>query len=397
MEETRSRSALPPIEIMLAVLYIFGRLILFLCLIPKDIYGAGDLPGYFEWAGLNGWPFFSFWVEYPPVFPLIVKSFYLLSGAQVFLFDFLIVMLISICGGLSIYVFAKIARRLFDENEAARRIVIYFAILAPLPYTWWYFDLFPLLLVLLGLAFLLMEQEVWAGTWAGLGIITKWFPVFLLPAVWRFRPPKKAAIITGISLGITAAIIGLLLLVSPSMSSASFFSQPSRTSWETVWAIIDGNYTTGAFVPLDERTNPAAANFPRGNPARISSRITFIFFAGLGIWLFFRVKNYGPSSLIAFVGITWVVFLLWSPGWSPQWILYLIPLILLTLQQDKAIFWTFLLVLVAVLEWPTFFTHNLWWGLWIVAPARTILFIFLLIFWYRIVKTPAASESIVTS
>ena len=41
------------------------------------------------------------------------------------------------------------------------------------------------------------------------------------------------------------------------------------------------------------------------------------------------MKSPGSRSAIAFLGVTWCLFLIWSPGYSPQWVLYLLPLILL--------------------------------------------------------------------
>jgi len=37
----------------------------------------------------------------------------------------------------------------------------------------------------------------------------------------------------------------------------------------------------------------------------------------------------GDRQKLALVGWCWCLFLLWSPGWSPQWLLYLLPLVLL--------------------------------------------------------------------
>ncbi len=63
--------------------------------------------------------------------------------------------------------------------------------------------------------------------------------------------------------------------------------------------------------------------------------------------------------MIAFIGITWVLFLFWSPGWSPQWVLYLIPIILLGLDTKSAFLLCFMLVLITLLEWPTLLAHEL--------------------------------------
>jgi uncharacterized membrane protein len=84
------------------------------------------------------------------------------------------------------------------------------------------------------------------------GILAKWFPILLLPATFRYKKWKQAFRITIISFGITFLIWGLFYITSPIMTKASLQSQPSRSSWQTIWALIDANYTTGEFIPLQE-------------------------------------------------------------------------------------------------------------------------------------------------
>lgn len=94
------------------------------------------------------------------------------------------------------------------------------------------------------------------------------------------------------------------------MTKASLQSQPSRSSWQTIWALINGNYTTGEFIPLQERLWPEAATFPRGNPAIIPSWITRILFGLVGLVMLFRFSNQSPQGFLSMVGITWGLFLL---------------------------------------------------------------------------------------
>jgi hypothetical protein len=93
-------------------------------------------------------------------------------------------------------------------------------------------------------------------------------------------------------------------------------------------------------------------------------------------------------SLVAFVGITWIVHLLWNPGWSPQWILYLIPLILLSFSWEKGMRWTLLLVLLTIFEWPLVLGRHAWVGLWVIVPLRMLLFAVLLYGWYKEIQHP---------
>jgi hypothetical protein len=163
------------------------------------------------------------------------------------------------------------------------------------------------------------------------------------------------------------------LLASPDLSAASLRSQGSKGSWETIWALIDGNFNTGNFGPLVERADPAAASLPRGNPARFPSAFTLIPFALLGGVLFFRARLTTPFQAAAFVGMTWAIFFLWSPGWSPQWVLYLLPLVLLVLPWREGVLAAIALILVNLLEWPVLLSRGFHQGLWATIPTRTLL------------------------
>jgi hypothetical protein len=80
------------------------------------------------------------------------------------------------------------------------------------------------------------------------------------------------------------------------------------------------------------------------------------------------------QAAVAFLGLAWTLFLLWSPGWSPQWVLYLLPLILLALPAREATLLSIALVFISLLEWPVLLSRGLFWGLWLTIPGRTLLF-----------------------
>ena len=261
--------------------------------------------------------------------------------------------------------------------------IVYFGLLSFTSYSWWYFDMIPVCLMLAAIYTFIRQKDTATGVWLGIGILTKWFPLLLLPAMFRFRKLKSFLKITAIALGLTVAVWGILYIVSPQMTRASLQSQPSRSSWQTVWALIDGNMTTGAFVPVEERIWTEAATFERGNPAVIPSWITLMVFGGLGLWIVIKSKIKDYADVISLIGITWALFLIWSPGWSPQWILYLLPIILLTMPVNRSFLFCFILLLVTYIEWPTLLPHNLFSGLWLIVPLRLLILIGMILQWLK--------------
>ena len=369
---------------ILPILFLAGRLLFYLALLPTDLRGMGDFPNYFSVTNLEGLPFFNYWTEYPPLFAFVIEIIHLISQGNQFLFDFILYLLITISGAISIWLFSKIAGHLqTNPNDVNLRSVIYFGFLAFISYSWWYFDLVIVSIILLTIHFLLNNKEKSVGLWLGIGILAKWFPIILFPAIFLFAEKKKFLKILLIAIGTVVFVWGCLFIFSPELSLASLKTQPSRNSWETLWALIDGNLMTGAFIPLEDRIDPTLINQQYGNSAKIPVWLTFLVFSGVGIFLMNKIKNLNERTLIAFMGITWILFFLWSPGWSPQWILYLIPLILLTLPINKGFLIVFLLSLISLLEWPVLLGRQLFQGLWILILCRLFLLIFLLSFWIR--------------
>ena len=152
----------------LPFLYLFGRIVIYLGFVSSGLNGAGDLPRYFEISSLRGVPFFSYWVEYPPVFPFLnTLVFHLASGSQ-FLYDFILYFLLALFGAACIYIFSRIADVLWGEEIGGVRSILYFALLIPLPYTWWYFEPIPVALMLAGLWYVNRGKVNTAGGWIGM-------------------------------------------------------------------------------------------------------------------------------------------------------------------------------------------------------------------------------------
>jgi hypothetical protein len=212
--------------------------------------------------------------------------------------------------------------------------------------------------------------------------LVKFFPALGLIIAWRVLPWKKALWISGVTLGAGILVYGGLWLASPRFTLASLRSQGSKGSWETVWALVDGNLATGLFGPEVERLNPALAGVARGNSARIPAWITLIVLGGIGLWGFFKARGENDLQRLALLGWCWSLFLLWSPGWSPQWLLYLLPLILLVLPERRAVLVALLWVLVNLVEWPLLLSRGMFWSLYLTVPVRTLLLVLVAALFY---------------
>ena len=187
-------------------------------------------------------------------------------------------------------------------------------------------------------------------------------------------------------------VYGGFYLASPEFTRASIVSQFKKGSWETIWALVDGNYQTGSFGSYAERLVPEAATETNRNPAFIDPLWTLLVFGGIGLWIFFKSKDKGKIQPIIFAGLTLSILFLWSPGWSPQWVLFLIPLILLTLPRNEALLITGTLILVNILEWPVLLSRGYFNDLWVTIVLRTFIFVLLAITWFAKLKPNSRAD-----
>lgn len=112
----------------------------------------------------------------------------------------------------------------------------------------------------------------------------------------------------------------------------------------------------------------------------MSPLLTLPLFVGIGWWRTRRRQLSDSVEIqIAFAGLMWTLFFIWMPGWSPQWVYYLLPLIVLALPLRTAALVGTTLIFVNLLEWPILLSRGLFWALPISILLRTFLLVILAI------------------
>ena len=119
----------------------------------------------------------------------------------------------------------------------------------------------------------------------------------------------------------------------------------------------------------------AKAGQPVNNPARIPTWLTIIPFGLLGLYVFTRPRTLSDVNLdaVIFTTLTFVIFFLWSQGWSPQWQTFLIPLLLLAFPEKRAVLFIVVLGFINFLEWPIILSRGMPQLLPITIISRTII------------------------
>jgi len=370
---------------LLVYLFIAFRLLLLIVYQPilmgdteRGVSAGGDL-SYFHGLGALAdrglLPFRDYWSEFPPIWPAmyVLVAQITESGGQpnytAFASVMGLIMLAFDTGNLILL--RRIGERLHGRDTGLALAWIYAVLLAPAVFLWWTFETMVAFWLLLGLWGLVREQDGRSALAAAVGGLTKFVPLILLGVVWRFRDWRSALRYTGIALGVFALVYLGLIAATGQMGAASLVAQFGKSSYSTVWALIDGNYTTGVFGPVESRLDPAAATVPVGNPAVIPSWLRLVVFGGIGLFAFWRTRRRDAQGVVAFTLLTLLIFFLWAQGWSPQWLVLLIPLILLCFPERGGVLIVLLLSLIAFTEYPLLFIRTGDTGGVIAGPLRT--------------------------
>ncbi len=330
--------------------------------IQQGLSTYGDLPYFYDLARLTDagyWPYRDFWFEYPPFGGALFFGLYRLlsmrgpvdyaSWATVF------GLLMTAFDAGSVVLLRRIGERLHGRLAGIALSWTYVLLAAPLVLTWWNFEPFVTFLALGALWLLLSDAGDRSALLTALGALTKYVPILLLPAVWRFWPRARALRYTMLSLGVVALTLGALWSWGREMAWASLKAQAVKPSYQTVWALLDGNLRTGQFPPASEHFDTRAIHDVAARSAFVPWWLRTFPFAAFGAWAFVQTKRRDDSGVVAFYTLTVTLFFLWAQGWSTQWALPLSALVLLNFPTRAGVLTCVMLGLLSFVEYPALF------------------------------------------
>jgi hypothetical protein len=331
----------------------------------RGMTSFGDFRYFYAVARLSDdgdWPYRDYWYEHPPVssalFIGVYKLLGLFGGAEYRLWAFVAGVILLVVDVGNLILLRDLGRHLHGESTAAALSWFYALLAAPLILPWWTFETLVVFLMLLALLWLLRGRQDRPAVITALGLLTKYTPVLILPAVWRFYGRRYAIRYTGVTLLIAACGLGLMIAWGGRMAVSSLLAQFHKASYQTVWALVDGNTRTGRLVDLQARYDPDTAYEPYGHAAVIPSGVRLIPFAGMGLYVFTRRLRQDDQGVVAFFALTAILFFLWAQGWSPQWVLTLTPLILLNFPTREGVLVCLLISLASFVEYPVLFMYT---------------------------------------
>ena len=377
----------------LALLLLFASFRLFAILLFRPggfIADNSDYEFYYAWGltlPMGYTTFENLWTAYPPLFPALMLpvftwasqmppwveprlAFHVLFGLELLIFEI----------GNLILIY-RLARRLAVEGaaeDAHRRAlplkatVFYALLFAPVYTLLGWFEAMPLFFLLLGLDLLLSRRH---GLWiasavaAALGFLVKLTPMMLVPVAVRWfgarlsfaavrqewfnrRAPGnllKPALYILVFAGVVVGVGLPLARFNPALALSSFTVNNLRPPWQSVWALLDGFYGFG-LVPIDMRNLRGLTAGAAWDSALPWTWIT-VGFALLYLWLYTRRYDWTRvRTPVAFTALSVIWLFLYSKGWSPQFVVWVLAFIVLLRTDMMGVLLALMLTLLNVLE-----------------------------------------------
>jgi hypothetical protein len=284
-------------------------------------------------------PYDDFSVEYPPAaLPVFALPSVIVSrGASLDDYDRAFGFLMAICGAAAI---ALVAYALVRDRAGPARVAVACAFVALSPLALGSvvltrFDLWPAALVAGALALLLAGRDRLSLGVLGFAIAAKVYPLVLLPLfaawVWRRRGRREALIALGVAGGVLVLFVVPFLALSPHGVWESSLRQTTRPlQLETLGsgALLVLHHVVG--VGLTMESSHGSQNLAGSAPdalAIVQSLVEIVVL--LGIWRWFARGPAERDRLFRACAAAVCAFVVFGKVLSPQFLIWLVPLVVL--------------------------------------------------------------------
>jgi uncharacterized membrane protein len=290
--------------------------------------------GYAEKLLHGALPYRDVFVEYPPgAFAVFLPPTAFGAGH----YDAAFKALMALCGAATIVLVALV---LAELGASRRRVAVGVGLLAlsPValgPISLNTYDAWPALLSVLALWLLLRGRELPAFAVLGLAVSAKVYPLVLVPLaawfVWRRAGPRRTALAVGVLAVVAAAVVAPFAAYAPHGVFESFRSQATRglqveSLGASVLLVLDrlGLYN----AEVVRTTGVAGRNLTGGAADAVALALLVLeVLAVASVWaLYARARDARERLPLAFAAAV-AGFLAFTKVFSPQYLVWLLPLV----------------------------------------------------------------------
>ena len=279
-------------------------------------------------------PYRDFGVEYPPgALPVFAAPAIGHDGFSLYNREFQILM--ALCG-IGVLFAMTLALRSLAASAERMAAALAFAALAPLvlgSVILYRYDLWPAALAVGGLAAVLAGRERLGFASLGLGIAAKVFPAVLIPPalayVWRTRGRREALLCLGAAAAVVAAVILPFLALAPHGVWDSVVRQATRPLQieSLASAVLLAAHQVGGLA-ITMESSRGSQNLSGSLPDALGTASSALLVVTLlGIWAAAARGPATPERLVRFSAASVVAFVSLGKVLSPQFLIWLIPLV----------------------------------------------------------------------
>lgn len=333
-------------------------------------------------------PYRDISIEYPPVvLPLVIVpalfSHTLDGYSRIFAFEMTIFIMLSLFLGWKIvrmleYDFSL--ERYLGTSLAGIFLFGYFFVTR--------FDIVPAFFTILALYYLLKDRAILSASSIALGCMVKIYPIIIMPLLainyFKNRDYKKIIHSVASFTGILLAVMALLYMVA-GKEALYFLTYHSERGIQvqSIYAAVYLLLYKLADIKLQLVNNFGSLNIDAAGSMLVAKISTFVqILLMFAVYLAFLIKKSTNEGVVKAVLLTLISFILACKVFSPQYLIWLFPLAIIS--KDKMQTWLFL-ILCFVLQIETKVAYpllkNLIWPSIAIISAKNLLF---LLFYVRI-------------
>ena len=327
-----------------------------------------DLPvyqRYGDWIEEGRVPYADFRVEYPPLaLPLFAAPSLVTDSERGYRTVFEALM--AACGAGAVLLVAFVLSRV-GAGEVRSWLALGLAAVAPAllgPVVLTRFDLWPALLTVAALAALVGGRDRLGSGLLGAAIAAKLYPVVLLPllGVWLWRRSGRRRAAAGLAIAVAVPLVAYLAFAVVELhpvlvSVGRQLGRPLQLESLGAAVLVAGHHVLG--YGLGWSSSHGSQNLD-GTAAGILAAVTSLAQLGLLAWLWLRFAR-GPAEperLLRYSAAAVAVFVAFGKVLSPQFLIWLLPLV--PLVAGRRGLWAGGLLAVACVLTQVWFPRRYW-------------------------------------